>query len=250
MPLIDLSADIQTNGQVTDPVKVTSAFTTIQAAMNGLENVNFVGGAAIEVTKLALGGGTNTWLRADGAWTSPGANTVYSGRNATVEVVNTTQGVDLFAGTMSIAAKALGANGTMELVAGGSYLNNTGSSHQLIMEFALGTTTVWKATSPAYSAGSDQRSWVLFVVLQALGTTANQRTSGLLTVGDNTAATTGMGVLRGAGGSATATGGPWLGIATTRPMTSAQDVILRASHDQANGSLSIKCEYAWMTITN
>lgn len=248
MPLIDLSPYEQTNGQVTSSADMTNAFTTIQAAVNGFENVNFLTNAGIKVSKLALPGGTNTWLRADGTWTQPAPNIVSFARNSAVTVSNTSAPTDLFGG-LQIPGRTLGANGLLEVFSAGRLVWN-GSNVSITLELLLGTSSLWRSDSAAIFNGGSDRGWVFWAHIQNLNSTGSQRAGGCFAISDNSAAANvGYGAIRG-GGSAAMSGTTFLSASGGAPMTSDQRLTLRVSLGAVSTSLKMISEFVWVTVTN
>lgn len=248
MPAIDLSPYEPGAGSDSDAAAISNAFVAIQGAVNGLDNANVANGAAIAVTKLALPGGTTSWLRADGTWTAP---TVYAAvyyKTTEKDVVNTTTKTDLLNGEITIAANAMGVNGCIEFACGGDYLNSSGSGKTITLEWKLGTTVLWdSAASPTLANDADRRAWFFRGYIKAMGISTSQRGGGIFWLADATAATTGTGQIS----DQTAVGysAPILTAASSENMASGSKAMaLSVTHSGANASTSMRLEYAWVRV--
>jgi hypothetical protein len=279
----DLSGYKVSNGETSSSSKFDSLVQTIEDALNALGDTSKTAWGAGQILALsqlsqsgAVSGHIPVWNGSAWAATNPnlsslaqsgasvgqvpawsgsawvasataGGPTVYV-KTTEKDVVNTTVATDLFNNEITVAANKLSTTGAIKIWAGGDYLNSTGTPRNLTLNLNLGGTAIWTATidsTNTWGAGS-RAAWKFEAVVQALSSTSSQRSAGEFRAGPTTfPASVGTGGLDNTGGI----WGPFLSIASSVDMTSAQALTLKATHGLANAGISVRCEFVRVEVT-
>lgn len=127
----------------------------------------------------------------------------------------------------------------------GTYLNNTGATKTLLMELALGATTIWGDTSAAIATLATAHEWELDFMIWLQGATNAQQMSGAFRMSAGTAGSiAGIGHL----GETPAINGTALGGTAAVDMSADQTLTVKVQHSAASASLNIKRELALLWV--
>jgi hypothetical protein len=168
------------------------------AALN-IVNADVDAAAAIAISKLAgyPTDGTKV-LKGDGTWATESVPLVYR-KTSEKDVVNTVVETDLLNGEITVGAGVLGTTKTLRARLGGDFLNNTGSAQPPTITIKLGGTTLWKGTigsgaAVQPSSSATRRAWSLNFDITNIAAANVQWMSGILSMSEAAAPTTGLGI--------------------------------------------------------
>ena len=168
---------------------------TLENEINGgLDNSNINASAGIQVSKLAAGT-DGYFLRSSSGTPVWAANPlrVINQTGTQVDIVNSVTETTIY--THSVAANALGANGSLRVVLAGDLVNNSGSDRSATLKISFGGTTFYQDALNAAGLvnAANRRAWLIDFILQNANATNSQHLNGLFTIGRSTAPTTGIG---------------------------------------------------------
>ena len=136
----------------------------------------------------ASGGGTTTFLRADGTFAAPtasGAISVFQKTVTEIDVVNTITETDIL--NVSVPANTLGATGALRVTIVGDYLNNSGTARQVTFQVKFGASGSEVATfgeiTTAVTTNSQRRPFRIEFTIFNKNATNSQGTEGFLHMG-------------------------------------------------------------------
>lgn len=218
--------------------------TTLEDEINGnLENINIDAAAAIAVSKLA--GGTNgQYLRSVGTtptWQTVAMPLLVETSGVAVDVANTTAETAVFSET--IAANALGTNGSLNIRMTGDYLNNSGGNRILNVVVRIGAVDVFDDDTENIVLSGIRRPWLLDLTISNENSAAVQYIVGHFRMGTLASTVAGTGDI-----GADMTLNRLIAGAATFDTTTAMLVEVRAQHPTAHASLSFRKRHHSITL--
>jgi len=166
---------------------------------------------------LAAVSGTATgsnFLRDDGSWATPAGLVTYRKTTATT-VNNTVAATDLLAGSITVAAGAMGTNKVCRLTAWGDVLANVAAASGPRLQLVLGSTTLLDTGAAGTTINTASRfGWRLVAEIMNTGATNTQLANLLFTWSASNNATTPVAFTTGEGsywpGPGLSAGGAWI----------------------------------------
>lgn len=180
-----ISLQLPVSGTIVTAGLHSSNYGTLQTVINGgLDNNNFASGKIFDPTKImqsaATTGQTLIWNGTN--WAAGSASPVIARKTTAKVVNNTTTETDLLNGEVTVAANAIGANGTVRLTAWGDGLYGSGSSLPRL-KLKLGATTLLDTgVLGASGTGAHRDDWRVDAIIQNRGA-ANAQSAQLTLAG-------------------------------------------------------------------
>ena len=206
---------------------------------------------------LSSAGGTTAWsavgaagevLVATGSnveW-NPLSSRVLNQTGTLAEIVSSSTQTTIY--TFTVPANTMGANGCLQLLMRGDYLNNTGSNQTLGLACLFGGTTWYGDTKTAIATSGSRRAIFLELLIGNKNATGSQAAHGMFHQTSSTgAAVAGVGTL-----DQTATAPSYFmfndQVGLSIDTTAAKDFVVQFKHSASSAQLSIRMQYAVLLV--
>lgn len=167
-----------------------------------------------------------------------------------LDVVSTAAQTDILdsvpsPGNDTIPAGRMGIDGSIHVVMGGDYLNNSGATRTFTLKAWLNATTMWEDASDALAASATRRPWWMHVTWAAQDSAAVQVVNGVFVMGEPGNAAVGLGNLAA---PIPAIHCVFFGTAAIDSDANALTPQITFTHSVSNANLSFRRQWGWMTF--